>query len=240
MKLATIKQIYLYPVKSMRGVEVNEAHLSIHGFLGDRRFAFVQSALAATSTFPWMTAREKPPLLLHAPRFARMPAPEDKHVPVLVRTPEGDEYAVTDPRLCEHVGRMLGGPVFLLRNGRGNFDTQQVSLISYASVAQLEKEGATTIDPRQFRANLYIEPAEGVPFVENDWVGRVLKLGDTAQIGVTSEDERCMMINLNPDTAIQDPAVLRTVTKNHGQHMGIYANVVVPGVVRVGDELEIL
>jgi uncharacterized protein YcbX len=236
--LATIKQIYIYPVKSMRGIPVNEAQLSIHGFLGDRRYAFVQQALAAKDDFPWMTGREKPPMILHTTRFERIPTMEDKDVPVFVRTPEGTEYNVTDPRLCEHVSQLLGHPVFLLKNGRGNYDTQQVGLISLSSVAQLEKESATKIDHRQFRANLYIEPADGVPFVENEWVGRVLKLGEGAQIGITDEDERCMMINLNPDTAKQDPAVLRTVTQKHGQHMGIYANVVAPGLVRVGDKIE--
>lgn len=240
MTLATIKQIYLYPVKAMRGVEVNEAFLSIHGFLGDRRFAFVQQALAATHSFPWMTGREKPPLILHTTRFGRTPTPQDKNVPVLVQTPDGAEYDVTDPKLCEHIAQLHGHPVFLLRNGRGNYDTQQVSLINLLSVAQLENEGATTIDPRQFRANLYIEPVAGIPFVENSWVGQVVQVGETARIGITQTDERCMMINLNPDTAKQDPAVLRTVTHEHGQQMGIYANVVVPGMVRVGDVIELI
>lgn len=238
--LATIKQIYLYPVKSMRGVAVEEAFLSIHGFLGDRRYAFVQEALAAKNVFPWMTAREKPNMLLHAAHFDRQPTPTDKNVKVLVTTPEGEEFHVNDPKLCEHVANLLGHPVFLLRNGRGNFDTQQVGIISHTSIAQLENEAETAIDFRQFRANLYIEPTDGVPFVENSWVGRVVRLGETAQIGVTDTDERCMMINLNPDSAVQDPAVLRTVTQEHGQQMGIYGNVVVPGLVKVGDTIELV
>lgn len=239
-RLAIIKQIYLYPVKAMRGVEMNEAFVSIHGLLGDRRYAFVQQALAATSSFPWMTGREKPPLILHTTRFARPPTPQDKNVPVLVKTPDGVEYDVSDPALTEHITRLHGHPVFLLRNGRGNYDTQQVSLINLLSVAQLENESATTIDPRQFRANFYIESVEGMPFVENAWVGKVVQVGETARIGITQTDERCMMINLNPDTAKQDPAVLRTVTHQHGQQMGIYGNVVAPGVVRVGDEIRLV
>lgn len=236
--LATIKQIYIYPVKSMRGVQVEEAHLSIHGFLGDRRYAFVQEQLAATSTFPWMTGREKPPMILHGTRFDRLPTPQDRNVKVLVQAPDGDEYEVSDPKLAEHISALWGHPVFLLRNGRGNYDTQQVGIISLTSVAQLENEAGTTIDPKQFRANLYIEPSEGIPFVENSWVGRVVRLGESAQIGVTDTDERCMMINLNPQTAKQDPSVLRTVTQQHGQQMGIYGNVVVAGIVRVGDVID--
>ncbi len=240
MTLAIIKHLYLYPVKSMRGVEVNEAYLSIHGFLGDRRYAFVQQALAAKDSFPWMTAREKPPLLLHTTRFGRTPTPQDKNVPVLVQTPDGVEYEIADPKLNEHVSQLHGHPVFLLRNGRGNYDTQQVSLISLLSVMQLANEAATTIDHRQFRANLYIEPAEGVPYIENNWVGKVVRLGETAQVGITSTDERCMMTNLNPETAKQDPSVLRTITHQHGQQFGIYGNVVIPGRVKVGDTIEVM
>lgn len=238
--IATIKEIYIYPIKSMRGVKLEKAHLSVHGFLGDRRYAFVQEALAATDGFPWMTGREMPPMILHKTRFGRLPSPQDRNVPVFAQTPDGSEYEVTDPQLCEHIAQLLGHPVFLLKNGRGSYDTQQVSLISLTSVAQLEHEAQTTIDPRQFRANLYIEPADRVPFVENNWVGRVLRVGETAQIGITQRDERCMMINLDPQTAVQDPAVLRTVVREHEEAMGIYGNVIVPGVVRVGDTIELV
>lgn len=238
--LATIKQIYVYPVKSMRGIGMDQAFLSINGLLGDRGYAFVQQTLAATDRFPWMTARDKPHMLLDAPRFERMPTPEDKYVPVLVKTPDGQEYEASDPRLCQHISALLGHPVFVLRNGRGNFDSQHVSFISLTSVAQLANEANTTIDPRQFRANLYIEPVDSIPFVENEWVGRVLQIGETARVGITKLDERCMMVNLDPVTAVQDPSVLRTVVKEHAQNMGIYGNVVVTGFVRVGDKIQMV
>jgi len=238
--VATIKAIYLYPVKSMRGVSVPEGHLTVNGFTGDRRYAFVREHLAATSGFPWMTGREKPRFILHEPHFERTPTTDDWDVPITVHTPEGTQYDVHDPRLCEEVAALYGHPVMLLKTKRGNFDSQHVSLLGMPSIAQLEAESETTIDPRQFRANLYIEPANRIPFTENEWVGRILRLGSEGVIGVTKKDTRCMMINLNVETAVQDPAVLRTVTKHHDECMGIYANVVVPGLVRVGDEIELL
>lgn len=238
--LAVIKQIYLYPIKSMRGVSVQEAQLTVNGFAGDRRFAFVQQGLAGTDGFPWMTGREKPRMILDAPRFARPPTAEDWDVPIHVATPDGAHYAVTDPRLCEHIAQLLGQPVFLLKTKRGNFDSQHVSLFSLQTLAQLETESGVKIDPRQFRANLYIEPVEPTPFIEDAWVGQVLRLGEHATIGVTKKDSRCMMINLNPDTAVQQPAVLRTVARAHDECAGIYANVVRPGVVRVGDKIDLI
>lgn len=46
-----------------------------------------------------------------------------------------------------------------------------------------------------------------------------------------------MMINLDPETAVQNPAVLRTVVREHAECAGIYANVIAPGLVLVGDIL---
>lgn len=239
--LATIKQIYLYPVKSMRGVEVNEAHLSLNGFVGDRRYAFVQQDLAGTDGFPWMTGRERPKMILYEPRLVRAPTPEDWDVPIVVRTPEGREFELGDPRLRDEIAGMYGHDIFLLKTKRGNFDSQHVSIFSYATLRDLEFESSAAIDHRQFRANLYIEP-NGDPFCEEDWIGRVLRIGDPssssgAMVGVTKKDSRCMMINLDPDTAKQNPAVLRTVARYHDECAGIYANVIAAGIVRVGDSI---
>lgn len=247
MSLATIKQIHLYPVKSMRGVAVAQAHLTINGFAGDRRYAFVRQQLAATNGFPWMTGREKTKFILYAPRFERAPTPDDWDVPVVVQTPDGRELAVGDAQLCDEIAALYGHPVFLFKTKRGNFDSQHVSLFSTHTLAQLEAESESQIDMRQFRANLVIEPADAIPFVEDAWVGRVLKIGDPltdpgqgALIGVTKKDSRCMMINLDPETAEQNPAVLRAVARHHDECAGIYANVIAPGVVRVRDKIELV
>lgn len=234
--IATIKGLYLYPVKSMRGVSVSEAHLGLNGLYGDRRYAFVRQEFASWSGFPWMTGREKPQIILYEPRFEGTPTHDDDP-PIIVRTPSGDEYDIEDPRLCDQLTREYGHPIFLFKSKRGNFDSQHLSIFSLTTAQYLEAESESPIDPRQFRANLYIEPAEATPFVEEEWVGRVLQLGDDALVGVTKKDSRCMMINLNPETAVQNPKVLRTVARNHNEQVGIYANVLAPGVIRVGDAI---
>lgn len=247
-ELAMIKELYLYPVKSMRGVAVNHAHLGLNGFDGDRRYAFVQQELAAGDGFPWATGREKPRMILYTPRFETLALTplvtgEGKQAgepPVLVQTPDGDEFEIDDLRLRDAMAREHGCPVLLLKNKRGNFDSQHVSLFSHATRKQLERESGSAIDPRQFRANLYVEPFEGLPFLEEEWVGKVLRIGERALVGVTKKDSRCMMINLDPETAVQNSTVLRTVARLHGECAGIYANVIAPGIVRVGDTIELV
>jgi hypothetical protein len=51
----------------------------------------------------------------------------------------------------------------------------------------------------------------------------------------TEVDQRCMMITLDPTTAKPSPSVLRCVAQHHNQCAGVYATVLTPGEVRIGD-----
>jgi hypothetical protein len=237
--LATIKHLYLYPIKAMRGVAVPEAYVGLNGMLGDRRYAFVQQALAGKHHFPWMTGRDKPRMILYSPQFARHPTVDDADPPIIVHTPDGDEYDVADERLRAKLESEAQRPLLLFKSKRGNYDAQHLSLFNLLTLRQLEMESDCTIDYRQFRANIYIEPTDGMPFTEEAWVGLTLQVGE-AVISVTMKDERCMMINLDPETAQQNPQVLRAVARNHDECVGVYANVLKAGVVRVGDMIRVV
>jgi len=56
---------------------------------------------------------------------------------------------------------------------------------------------------------------------------------------VTQRDSRCMMLNLDPETGEQNPRVLKTIAQGHQGQAGIYANVVRPGLIRVGDPVRL-
>jgi uncharacterized protein YcbX len=238
--VATIAQLYIYPVKSMAGIPVQEAYVGLDGILGDRLYSFVRAERAASNSFPWMTARESARMLLYKPRFTQLPTPEQPEPPVQVRTPEGPEREVNDPVLREELASQAREPLFLLKSARGIFDCQHVSVFSLASVGALAAEAGCPVDPRQFRANVYMEPVSGQPFDEEKWPGYLLQLGSEVLTGVTQRDPRCMMVNLDPETGKQDPRVLRAIAKAHQGQAGIYANVVRPGVIRVGDPIRLV
>ena len=237
--VGTVRQLYIYPVKSMRGMAVEQACVSLNGIYGDRRYAFVQKGCAATDSFPWMTGREQPRMITYQPAVARLPTFEDADPPVNVQTPDGDVFEVSDPRLRARVERDAQTELFLIKNGRGNYDSQHLSIFNLFTLSALEAESGASIDPRQFRANLYVESTEAQAFAEEGWLGHVLQIG-TAVVAITKKDTRCMMINLEPRTGRQQPNVLRTVTRLHNQQAGVYANVMSPGVVRPGDVLRVL
>ncbi|MGH9508971.1 MAG: MOSC domain-containing protein [Terriglobales bacterium] len=238
--IATIAQLSLYPIKSMAGVSVPEAHVGLDGILGDRQYAFVRAEQAARNSFPWMTARESSRMLFYRPSFAQLPTSEKPEPAVRVRTPAGAECEPDDAGLREALASDLGQPLFLLKSARGMFDCQHLSIFSLASMRALSEQAGCPIDQRQFRANLYIEPASSQPFEEESWAHSLLEIGDQVLTGVTQRDPRCMMVNLNPETGTQDPRVLRAIAQKHQGQAGIYANVIRPGVIRVGDTIRII
>jgi uncharacterized protein YcbX len=224
----------------MAGIPLQEAHIGLDGLLADRQYAFVHSSQAATNNFPWMTARQSSRMLLYQPQLAVMPTPDEEEPLVQVRTPEGNVREIGDPALCEEIASLNGNPLFLLKSNRGNFDAQHLSLFSLPTVDALAAEAGSPIDPRQFRANIYMQPASGRAFDEETWSGHLLQIGESVLIGVTKRDSRCMITNLNPQTGEQNPAVLRTIVQRHDRKAGVYANVVRRGLVRVGDSIRLV
>ena len=63
----TIAQIHRYPVKSMRGEQLDSVFVAFTGVMGDRVYGLINDK--ADPAFPWHTAREQEPLLLYTPRF---------------------------------------------------------------------------------------------------------------------------------------------------------------------------
>jgi hypothetical protein len=59
-------------------------------------------------------------------------------------------------------------------------------------------------------------------------------------MAVTDRDPRCKMITLDPDTAQANPEVMRRVAKDHDGTAGVYAAVLVEGVIRAGDAIALL
>src|SRR5512146_2911736 len=65
--VGTVESLWRYPVKSMRGEELQEAFIGFPGLYGDRVYAF--RSWAAPKGFPYFTGREQEALLLYQPRY---------------------------------------------------------------------------------------------------------------------------------------------------------------------------
>ena len=118
--------------------------------------------------------------------------------------------------LAREVGRRHGSPVEMMHLNRGIFDEASISVIASATVSEVASLAAQRPDVRRFRPNIVIASLRSVPFEEDEWVGGVLSFGDTnegAAIGITNRDERCSMVNFDPDLAHSTPEVLRAIVR---------------------------
>ncbi len=237
IQVGRVVETWVYPVKSMQGVPLPEITLKSLCVSGDRRRAFVLRS--SKREFPWLTAREYPRLLLYAPYFVAPSHPETSEI--RVKTPGGDDLAVDSEKLLIELAHGSNRDIYRLRLSRGAYDGMPVSIMTCGSTRALSQEVGLAIDPRRFRQNVLIETPDEVGYEENDWVNGLLTFGDrddSARVGIVKADSRCMMINLDPDTAKQTPAVLRTVVTKHSRTMGVYGSPTRrEGKIRVGDSV---
>src|SRR2546425_1137128 len=232
--VAVIRQLGRYPVKSMRGESLAAATLTLQGIPADRRYAFVQTA--SRSSFPWLTARELPELLCYS-TFTEKVGPQEAEV--TVTTPAGEEFRIKSDEHRQALEAHSGRELFLLYDYRGSYDVAPVSLISRQTITRIAEESQTKEDPVRFRPNLLVDLESGEAFDELNWVSRILRVGNAARIAITEVDQRCMMITLDPASAKPSPAVPRCVAQRHKQCAGVYATVLSPGEVRVGDTVSL-
>jgi len=231
-----VRELVRYPVKSMAGDPRESATLGWHGLEGDRRFAFRR--LGDDTGMPWLTASRLPDLIRYQPIGSddiRGEAP-----PTHVRTPSGACLELRSPALTAELNARFGSAVELMKLNHGIFDEAPVSVISQATIAGIGRQAGFDLDRRRFRANILVETDSDQPFREDRWVGGMLLFGDREPrpaIRVTMRDLRCMMINLDPETGAQDARVLKTVVRLNDNNAGVYATVVRPGLIRIGDQV---
>lgn len=234
-EIGTVTAIMRYPVKSMAGETLQSCLLGWHGLEGDRRFAFRR--LEDSGGFPWLSAGRLPSLIRYQP--FRSDKEQESPLSTHVRTPEGAEFELRSEELSDEIARLFGKEVQLMQLNQGVFDEASLSLISLSTIAGLELECGKSLDVRRFRPNLVIETVNGQKFAEDDWVGKSICFGtdDGPEVSITLRDVRCAMINLDPDTALSDPVILKSVVRTNSNCAGVYATVTKTGVITVGQKL---
>lgn len=262
MRVGVVERLRRYPVKSMLGEELRTAGVSARGIDGDRCRALVDVAsgrvVSAKNPRLWagmlgctavLTAdgvavtgpdgravgeRELSELLGRSVRLVDEPPPGamlERAVPeeVLAHGIEA-EVAVT----VNGLGRAAPGGTF--------FDFAPLHLLTTSTL------DAVPVEAERYRPNLVIR-TEGEGFVENAWVGRELGIGPEVRVRVVVPTPRCAVPTLAHGELPRDTAALRTLAERNRlvpmegmaalPCAGVYAQVVEPGAVRVGDVVEL-
>lgn len=243
-----VAQLWRHPIKSLGAERVPRTGLVAGATMPfDRVWALAHEKSRASAAEPaWLP----PSAWLRAavvPLFAAVSARLDE---------AGGRLTLSHPRLTEItfdpddpadqrrfldwaaalVPARLPRPTGLVRvPGRGMTDSDYptVSVASLASLRALAGEMGSDLDPRRFRANIWLDGL--APWEEADWPGRELHLG-AARLRVVERIERCNTTRANPATGERDAETLAALRSRLGSaEFALYCEVVEGGPVAEGD-----
>lgn len=242
--IGTITTIRRFPVKSMAGEVLQSTRIESYGLYGDRSHAFIDETKEGWSRY--FTARNAAALLGYHASFdeaavtdeavADVDANADKFPPVTITAPDGRQLQWNE-ELLQEIQQIARPKLAMLEHTPSSpelaIDTASILLVTDKSVRKLEAMWSKPLDPLRFRANLFVtlSDEEGD---ESSWIGKRMTIG-TAELRVDQYCERCSLITLDPQTQERDSSLLRKVNEEWNQNFGVYASVVKPGHVKVGD-----
>ena len=268
MKVASIKQLFTYPIKGLTPQEMSEFILIAgHGIKGDRAFALmfadsnIEAAKIPAQNQPWMSKKYLAvqndwPLLAalkcdYQPETAVLTV-KRQGVGVLsaaTNTAAGrdristffTEYLATIEPTKEAKHPQLA-PLQLVGDSSGEtrYPDRQPVHISLLSQA--------TLDELTQKAGKNIDVRRFRPNIvlegmeawsEFELIGKQFQLG-AARIEVTARIGRCVNIEVNPETGDRDIALLSLLQQEFGHaQTGVLAKIINNGTVKIGDILNL-
>jgi len=263
MTTVEVKQLFVHSVKGLTPQTLNSVYLQAgHGIPGDRAFALMFDAAAADNASPIVPWQKKQNFAMQCdwPGLAALNCHYNPQTAVLTVKRKGIELLVAETNTVAGryaIGAFFTGylaaihpsqsarhpdraPLRLVGNGNGTTrypdrEPGHLSLVSQATLDQLGVAAGKLIDVRRFRPNVVLEGISA--WEEFNWVGQEIKLG-TAQLEITAPINRCLNIDVNPDTGELDIPLFSLLQK-HFKHKqtGVLAKVISSGVVALGDSL---
>lgn len=256
---ARVKQLFTYPIKGLTPHECDRILLTPgHGIKGDRAFALMyddRAPISLTGEVPWMS-KQNFAVQNDLPGLAALDCQYNAQTGHLSVKLEGVELLVADTNAQtgrDRIGAFFTGYLASLHpmksalqlvgssTGETRYPDRQrvdISLLGQATLDDLSSAASDRTDARRFRPNIVLE---GIPaWAEFDWVGREFQLGE-ARIAIAARINRCVNIEVNPDTGDRDLPLLSLLRQKFGHaQTGILATVLTSGIVAIGDATQLL
>ncbi|NJR23419.1 MAG: MOSC domain-containing protein [Richelia sp. CSU_2_1] len=263
--VATVKQLFIYPIKGLTPQEMSEFALTEgHGIKGDRALALmfadrIESPQIPPENQPW-TSKKNLAVQNDWPALAALECYYEPHRSILTVKHQG--VAVLETETNTAAGRDRTGAFFteylntieptkearhphrttlqLIGDSSGETrypDRQPVhiSLLSQATLDDLTQKAGQKIDVRRFRPNIVVDGVSA--WSEFELVGKQLQLG-AARIEITARIGRCANIEVNPETGDRGIPLLSLLQQQFGHaQTGVLATIVTSGKVKIGDIL---
>ncbi|WP_333648899.1 MOSC domain-containing protein, partial [Candidatus Binatus sp.] len=118
------------------------------------------------------------------------------------------------------------------------FDSAVMHVIASGTLRHMAKLAApgSDFDPRRFRPTIFVDTGErDDAFIEDEWIGGTLEVGDSVRIVAMRPALRCVMTTHPQEDLPRDYTILSTAAFHHRANVGVFASIGAPGRVRVGD-----
>lgn len=260
--VGSVVSLWRYPVKSMQGEELNASAVSEQGLVGDRTYALIDIAtgmtVSAKNPRKWGKMFDCRAALTEAADLAaiKITLPDGSSLTgdaaevnqtlshLFDREVKLETLAPAKPSLEEYWPTVEGLPhqdavteEATLANTF--FDGATVHLLTTATLDQLQAIAlGSRFETRRFRPNIVVK-ADQSGFVENEWIGHTLAIGDQVRLSVTGPCPRCVMTTMAQAELPNDVRVLRTAVKHNQGNVGIYASVIQGGTICRGDQIRL-
>ena len=245
------------PVKALALESLEEVELAEGGPVGDRRFFLVDDTGRLVNNKGLGILQQVRPVYDEADRTLELVFPDGASVKDEVALGGEVETAFWGLALparlvvgpwSDALSELAGKPLRLVDAGRPAVDRGRggaASLVSTSSLAVLAEElGVATVDGRRFRMQFGIDGVE--PHAEDGWVGKRIGIGQAVVVPIGNVG-RCAVTTQNPETGRPDLDTLKALARyrdvpetTEPLPFGVHAAVSVPGLVRVGDPVELL
>lgn len=248
-----VSRLGLTSVKGMRHAYPQRLRLSADGPVGDRVFCLVDPrTLQVVRTVDHdrlMACRAvwSPPVLtVHTPAGGACAVVSDGAAITGVYWGRQVRLTTVEGPWAGLLGRYLGLNVLLCRVATPGdvVWAGSVSVVTTTSLAELARRTGMPGDTgARFRATVVVDTGSAPAFVEDSWVGRRLRLGETV-VAVRGLLSRCAVVDRRPGTGGRDGAFLAALAPDRrdeaGITFGVHGDIECAGLVAVGDTAALL
>lgn len=247
-----VESIYRHPVKGLTPELMRSVTLEAGAYFpGDRDYAIEVGPSGFDPAAPKHISKQRFTVLARFPELARVKTRLDDtrgifHIGdahgfgVETRLDTADGRAALERFLQAYLGEEAPGKLRVLESPPGYrfMDHPQgyISVMNLASVQAVERAIGQPVDPRRFRANVYVDGMK--PWAEDEWVaGARIQLGE-AELSVFKPIVRCVATHVNLETGTRDIDMVGQLREHFGRDtLGTYFSITRGGVVKTGDAL---
>jgi uncharacterized protein YcbX len=147
----------------------------------------------------------------------------------------GPDFSEYDPVMMRTLMEYTSPP--------GNYyDVYPLHLLTTAALKHMTAESGEIFDHRRFRPNLFVDTLPGIDGIaEFDWIGRRVRIGDVL-LKIEARAIRCSMPSREQTHygLAQNAKISKALYLSANRFLGVYLTVVNTGLLRAGDEVELI